>query len=70
MAGPGIQSPSLISYHYIGDHMLKQLIKLNYPLSKEEASNTGTDLTHEECNAVWCAAGYAVMKLKKKMKKN
>jgi len=60
------KSIRIISYQYIGDHMLKQLIKSNYPLSKVKASNSGTDLTHEECNAVQYAVGYVVMKLKKR----
>jgi len=66
----GIQSSSVISYQYIGDHIIKQLIKLKYPLNRGEAGSTGTDLSHEECNAVQYTAGYVVMKLKKKMKKN
>ena len=61
----GVSEISVICYQYIGDQILKKLIKTTYSLTaaKAESSIANRELTYEETNAVRYAAGYVVKSL-------
>ena len=68
----GVGEISVICYQYIGDQILKKLIKTTYPLTAREAESSlaNCELTYEETNAVWYVAGYVVQSLQKKILKS
>ena len=68
----GVREISVICYQYIGDQILKKLIKTTYPLTAREAESSlaNCELTYEETNAVRYVAGYVVQSLQKKILKS
>lgn len=70
MLKAGVKEPSAITYQYIGDHILKQMIKTTYPTAARETQLPMAELTYEETNAVRYAAGYVVKSLQKKALKS
>jgi len=66
MLKANIQTPSVISFQYIGDYILRHLIKITYPLTASKACVVNTELiTYEESSGVRYAAGYVVRSLQK-----
>lgn len=70
MLKAGIHRPSVISYQYIGDFIIKDLIKSTYPLTEQTTSSVSSDLTYEESNGVQYAVGYVVRSLQKETEKS
>ena len=66
----GVSKPSAISYQYIGDYILKTMIKTTYPTTAREAALSTTKLSYEEINGLRYAAGYVVRSLQKKALKS
>ena len=62
----GVSDPSAISYQYIGDYILKEMIKTTYPTRAKEISCSTAELTYEETNGLRYATGYVVKSLQKK----
>lgn len=56
----GVSEPSAICYQYIGDQILKNMIKTTYATIAGETQLSIAELTYEETNAVRYAAEYVV----------
>lgn len=66
MLKAGVSEASAISYQYIGDYILKNMIKTTYPITSKETLLSTAKLTYEETNGLRYAAGYVVKSLQKK----
>lgn len=65
MLKAGVSEASAISYQYIGDYILKNMIKTTYPITSKETLLSTAKLTYEETNGLRYAAGYVVKSLQK-----
>ena len=65
-----VSDPSAISYQYIGDYILKEMIKTTYTTRAKETSCSTAELTYKETNGLQYAAGYVVKLLQKKALKS
>ena len=66
MLKAGVSDPSVISYQYMGDYILKEMIKTTYPTTAKETPCSTVELTYKETNGLRYAAGYVVKALQKK----
>jgi len=66
----GVSEISVICYQYIGDQILKKLIKTTYPLTAREAESSLANCELKETNAVRYVPGYVVQLLQKRILKS